>query len=168
MDKHLELIWKKIDGSLSQSETKDFQHLLQNDANFTMLYKSQKQLNSSLKKIPSIEAPTTLLTNVLLNISEKKSYLKEYSSFGGIKVIAMACAGIFALSVLIVLSSNISSDLTAYPLLSQWMNKLSFSIPSEGFENYSKFMLVLIPGIVLIWLDKMFRSAPLQVKTINR
>lgn len=168
MDKHLELIWKKIDGSLSQSESLAFDALIQDNLEFAKLYKSQINLNSNLKNISPVSAPSDLLSNVLHKISEKKViYSKEYNSFDGMKIIAIASFAVLSLSILITLTTNLTFNKSSYPEVFEWLNNLSLQIPIQGLENYSMYLLVLLPGLALIWLDKMFRRQAFQVKAIR-
>jgi len=168
MEKHLELVWKKIDGSLSKDEAIIFNELSHNDKSFVNLYKAQINLNTNLKKLPSVAAPSNLVSNILQNITKKKViYSKEYSSFEGMKVIALASIITLTLVVLITMTINLSFDASVYPELTSWLNKLSVPAPLQGIENYSTYLLVLLPGIVLVWLDNMFRRVPIQIKAVR-
>jgi hypothetical protein len=168
MEKNLELIWKKIDGSLSKDEAINFNQLIHDDKSFAILYKAQVNLNTNLKNIPSVAAPSSLVSNIIQNITQKKVvYSKEYSSFGGMKIIALASIITLILVVLITMTINLSFDASAYPELTSWLNRLSMPISLQGMESYTTYLLVLLPGIVLIWLDNMFRREPIQIKVVR-
>jgi len=168
MDKHLDLIWKKIDGSLSEKEALKFNELVQNNKDFLNLYKVQTNLDAQLKMVPQTSAPHSLVNNVLQKITLRKiNYSKEYNSFKGIKIISLVSAGLLTLIVIATMTLNINFNATVYPELTQWLNQISIPSPLKGIENYSTYLLVLLPGLALIWLDKMFKKETITINIVQ-
>ena len=162
MEKHLELIWKKIDNQLSEKEASLFDQLLQNDNAFVNLYNAQVKLNNNLRTLPSVKAPGNMVSNILEQITfSKVSYASKYSSFNGVKIIAWAFVALIFVTTLITLSFSFNFELEeSFPAFCNWLSQISG--PSIiDFNISSIYLLVILPILALTWMDNLYKQSSL-------
>lgn len=169
MEKQFALIWKKIDGQLTNEESLLFDNLLASNAEFANLHKSQLRLNKALTNTPVVIAPNSILDNVLANVQKPKvSYRNKYNSFNGIQIIAIA--SIAFLSLITLLGFTNTSSLTSngtYPKLMTWLDSFTSLKFFEGFDVYSNYLLILIPFVLIYWADHFYRSISLKTLKVK-
>lgn len=148
-----ELIWKKIDSTLSDEETKLFNKLISQDDEFVMLYKSQLKLHNLYRNIPLHKAPVSLVNSVMSKIDFKKSWDLSYP---GVKLILWVFAGLTALVSIVTLSLNVS--IKTPKGYNQSVNFINNLIPGDLMSEISfissPIMLALLGLTLLVWLDK--------------
>lgn len=162
-DKNM-LIWKKIDGGLTPSEQKEFDHQMTIDESFRKEYLFHKNLNSVLYKVPMKKAPRKIKENVLSKVSvsnkiSSKRYVKEFGSFNGFGKLAIGFIGFSIVSIIlaIVFDSSPQSVNTSYPIY-DWLNNISIdSSFLENLSNNSSVVISLACLAALVWFDYIFR-----------
>lgn len=160
MDKHLALVWKKIDGQLNAKESLLFDNLMNSDNEFSALYRSQVKLSKALDNTPELMAPPALLENILAEVAKPKvSYLNKYNSFNGIHIIAIASVSLLSLIAILGITNSINFySNNAYPNLTKWLDQFTKLNLFSGFEAYSRYLLLSVPVLFLIWMDNMYRN----------
>jgi len=161
MDKHLELIWKYIDGELSSSEIAIVEDKLKADPVFNAYYKSQLNLHQSLKTNNVVPAPMNFAANVMAKLQGQVVDLKKYDSFAGVKGILIWTLAIVALAIIsiYIFPPIASTGSTAVFSLDNYTPEFlqSFSLSNEVIKYSSYFTLFLIVPIFL-FADNLLRK----------
>lgn len=97
-NKHLKLIYKKIDNTITAKELKVFDKKLAEDADFLREYNSILNIHRELKSLPEKELPPSFLQDLNIRIDECNKQKTKKTLFHPIintAVIAAACVAIF-------------------------------------------------------------------------
>ena len=158
----MEMIWKKIDGLLSDQESAEFDKMLK-DAEFKAMYKKQLNVNKLLSKVPLHYAPDVISENVMASIARKVSY--NYA-FSGIRKIGymMTAASVVAFVIANIIENNGASG-ESQSIINQYLPNLELAMPSfDAFSSYVPYLLALFALTSLVWLDGVLKTQFNKVK----
>lgn len=163
----MELIWKKIDGTLSIEENGQFNQLYQEDPSFVEAYNSQLKLNNALKNTNAFKAPDDLLDNIMDSIHNSYETDTSYSSFAGFKKIALFFLALTALLVTVTLVlGNGSASSGQYAAIGDFMTRLVSGIHMpEQLMSYMPYSLAILAGLGLVWMDNFYKHVHSGLKT---
>ncbi|MBT8232376.1 MAG: hypothetical protein HKO66_01150 [Saprospiraceae bacterium] len=170
MEEHLKLIYKKIDASLTNEESETFDMLFHSNPQFVDLYEKQVSLDNALTNLPLEVAPKGMLENIMQQVSvPRESYAAKYGSFGGIKYIALGLIVLTVVGVLIAVFFQQDVTFESSPSrLATWINQyMSFEGILTAMTGHLKYGFLIVPALVLIWLDLVLRHNKLIYKTVN-
>lgn len=168
MNTYIELIWKKIDGSLNREEKKQFDRLIETEQDFADLYLKHARLEKALKHAAVQKAPENLLSNVMQQVQAYPVLSRKYSSFAGIKNIGMAFIGLSVLVIIVILSNpgNISYD-GNYSVLGDLIGKLQGNLAiSPAVMHYLPYSMAFLAAAGLVWIDNYYRHAHDKLRAV--
>ena len=156
MDKQIQLIWDYLDNNLSVEDRVLFESRLSSDENFIKAYKAQLSLHEALLKLPVEKAPEDLLLNIMDQLSFQKSFVRNYSSFSGLKNIFLVI-GIITFGLIISTLIMGSTTVSEVPDYLSYFADLNFNLDLTGI-SLLPYSLVLVCAVFLIWMDNLIKT----------
>lgn len=156
----MQLIWNKLDNTLSKEEEMKFESLMLNDSSFRSLYQNQLHLHESLFDLPLFQAPSELSANVLSKLEKRYTISPSRLSFPGFYKIALTIAAFVAITMVSVFFGFESeSNPGNYEFLDRMVSSMNFKLqlPPE-LMRYLPYSLVLFAAMILYWFDNLFRG----------
>lgn len=158
MDKNLELIWKKIDNTLSGDEIKVFNSRME-DPSFVEEYKKQLKLHNLLHHIPDYKAPDGLLQGVMSQLTFKRIY---NLNFPGIKYLGWGLlATALALSLVVYFANGTQLNSSESNFINYIPDFLFNRGLASGLLPYSMALLALAG---LLMLDNILKNKNHKLK----
>jgi len=161
MDKHLEIIWQYIDGTLSPSEVVSFEKRLESETELNRLYVSQLQLHQSLTTHNVVSAPSNFASQVMSKLqSQSMAFdLKKFDSFAGIKSIMFWALGVTILGLVFIfffppIATTATASTNAIISVDKFIPDFlqNFTLSNEMIK-YSSYTMILLLVPVLVALD---------------
>ncbi len=158
MDVNLELIWKKIDGQLTEPEQMEFDALCKNNTSFLSEYKRQLKLNKALQEMPPSIAPQSIVSNVMSTLQMENAFTTSKKTFPALKNILFGLLVLAtAISLIVLFNGNNMSAPQSSTILQDYLSDIGrqFSMPS-GIKNVFPYSAALFSVMGLVWLDAIY------------
>ena len=158
MEVNLELIWKKIDGQLTEAEQAEFDVLCKNNVSFANAYKQELSINNALREMPLSVAPKSLAYNVITSLQRENAFKTYKLTFPALKIILLGLMALtIAISSIVIFNGGSVSTSPNAIAFQDYLSDIGrqLSVFSE-FKNVFYYSAALFSIMGLVWLDAIY------------
>lgn len=142
-----ELLWKYIDGSCSDQESRQIKSMIDQNESVADLYKMLSSIDSGLQSTLITPAPDSLKENILTQLQQKP--MIEPAQF---KIVPVMLLTLILLAITVFFLPSSSEPTGVLSTIDWSIFEWNLSLP----QGYSVYIFGAIAAVALVWMDRLF------------